>query len=282
MTNDSLPAIKQFTQALTSPAMKEQISKLLPTGVDYDRFTRTTMVAINTNPDLLSADRQSLYNAISKCAADGLVPDGRQAALVLYSEKRGNGFIKAVRHMPMVEGITFLMAKAGWSVFAISVYENDKIEVYSDENGQHLKHWPEPFSPRGAFKGVAAVARKGDMTLVETLNLDEIDRIRASSKSGEKGPWSVWFDRMAQKSVLHRIKKRVPILDADIADSLSDPEEEETLESADSPQQPVETTEVEAAGKRRPRGLQAVVEAAVEPEKAEEVAEPEDYQPDEF
>jgi recombination protein RecT len=159
------------------------------------------------------------------------------------------------------------MGKAGITAYAASVYENDQFEVWNDDTGQHIKHWPTPFKPRGEFVGAYAVARTATTTYVETLNLEEIERIKASSKSGEKGPWSVWYDRMAQKSALHRVKKRVPILDLAIADSLRDPEED--LEA------PVETPEraeipVQADGapveKRRPRGLQAVLDHAVTPE----------------
>jgi recombination protein RecT len=261
--NDQVPALRQFAAALQSEQMKEQISKLLPPDVSYDRFTRTTMVAINTNPDVLQADRQSLYNAISRAAADGLMPDGREAALVVYSEKRGNGYIKAVRHMPMVEGIVKMMGKAGIKAYAASVYANDVIDVWNDDSGQHIKHKPEPFKPRGEMVGVYAVATDKDgTTYVETLTLEEIDRIRASSKSGDKGPWAAWYDRMAQKSALHRIKKRVPIFSAAIADSLRDPEEDletpvEAPETAEAP--PAEP----APSQRRPRGLQAVMDRAV-------------------
>ncbi len=268
---ENVPAIRQFAAALQSEAMKEQISKLLPPDVSYDRFTRTTMVAINTNPDVLQADRQSLYNAISRAAADGLMPDGREAALVVYSEKRGNNYVKAVRHMPMVEGIVKMMGKAGIKAYAASVYASDVIEVWNDDNGQHIKHKPEPFKPRGEMVGVYAVATDKDgTTYVETLNLDEIDRIRASSKSGDKGPWAAWYDRMAQKSALHRIKKRVPIFSADIADSLRDPEED-----TETPVEAPEASEAPAPAPKRPRGLQAVVDRPV----AEEV--PFDMEPGE-
>lgn len=269
--NDFVPMIKQFSQAMQSPAMQEQIGKLLPPDVSYDRFSRTTMVAINTNPEVLQADRQSLYNSISRAAADGLMPDNKDGALVIYSEKRGNGYVKAVRWMPMVEGIIKQMGKAGINAYAASVYETDSIEVWNDDSGQHIKHKPEPFKPRGALVGVYAVARTSTTTYVETLNTEEIDRVRASSKSGDRGPWASWYDRMAQKSALHRLKKRVPINDPAIVDSLRDPEEDAMLETPESatPDAPRE--------KKRPRGLQAVVDQEPEPE-PEMVVEPPEFE----
>jgi recombinational DNA repair protein RecT len=44
--------------------------------------------------------------------------------------------------------------------------------------------------------------------------------VRRASKSPDKGPWAEWTDRMAQKSALHRVAKRMPILDQRLADAL--------------------------------------------------------------
>ena len=273
MSSDNVPAVRAFSETLSSPQMKQQIASLLPPGVSQDRFTRTTVVAINTNPDLLSADRQSLYNAISRCAADGLMPDSREAALVIYNEKVGNDqWKKAVRCMPMVEGIIKQMAKAGYAVYAVSVYENDEVKVYNDDDGQHFVHSPQPFKPRGNLVGVAAVARKDGTAFVETMTVDEIEKVKASSKMANKGAWVQWYDRMGQKSVLHRLKKRLPILDAALADSLRDPEEDpeldvvvEATEKTSEAPRPEQVAVAAVQSKKRPRGLQTVLEESEPP-----------------
>lgn len=264
----NLVAIKQFNQSLSSPEMTGHLQKLLPPNVSVDRFTRTTMVAIQNNSGVLEADRQSLYNAISRAAQDGLMPDGREAALIIHNVKSGNGYVKMVRYSQMVEGVIKQLGNAGIMVHAASVYEADEIEIWADERGQYVKHRPKVFGSRGDLIGVYATAKVGDRTFVEAMNIEEIEQVRAASRSGENGPWKVWYDRMAQKSVLHRLKKRLPIVDPEVSDSLRalDEEAEEALLVSEEPfeapqtanepaEQPVQT--------KRPRGLQAVVDTKI-------------------
>jgi recombination protein RecT len=272
MTTDrTVPGVTQVAQYLS--ASRAEIVSLLPPDIDFDRFTQTTIVAIQHNPDVLNADRQSFYNAIARAAADGLMPDGREGAFVIFNQKAGNSYIKVVKWMPMVEGIIKQLGKAGITAYAASVFEKDKIEVWNDDHGQHIRHFPDPFKPRGEMIGAYAVATVGDRTYVETLNREQADLIRKSSRSGDSGPWMVWEDRMWQKSALHRIKKRVPIMDPKIAAALRDPEEDPDLAPpslAIVPRQdetpipaiapPVATPEGDTRKPRRPRGLQAVVE----------------------
>ncbi len=262
--NSRMPAVQEVVNALQSTGFAQQLQQLLPAGVSQDRFTRTTIVALQNNPSVLEGDRQSLYNAICRAAADGLMPDGKQGALVLYNIKAGDRWVKAVRWMPMVEGIIAQLAKANIPTYAISVYANDHIEVLNDDNGQHITHRPIVFGDRGEFVGVAAVARVGDRTYVETMTVAEIDKVRAASKAADSGPWKTWYDRMAQKSVLHRLKKRLPIVDLAVVDRLRDPEEDDAPMPAQAEEaQPAveETPPPPPAPRRRSKALDAMVAA---------------------
>lgn len=214
-------AMELVCKSIQSSEFKAKVSEALPKGVDVDRFTRTTLTAIQNNPAILECDRTSLYNAIVRCAQDGLSPDGREAVLTQFNTKVGNEWVKKAVCMPMVFGVIKQLGKAGITAYAASVYEGEDIEVWNDEVGQHIKHRPDPFATDRKLVGVYAVARtdKG-VTYVETLGLAEIDKIRRASKSPDKGPWAEWTDRMAQKSALHRVAKRMPILDQRLADAL--------------------------------------------------------------
>jgi len=275
--NNALVAVKQFNQSLTSPEMTGHLQKLLPPNVSVDRFTRTTMVAIQNNPGVLDADRQSLYNAISRAAQDGLLPDGREAALIVHNVKTSGGYVKHVRYGQMVEGVIKQLGKAGIMAYAVSVYANDQIEIWNDDAGQHVTHKPVVFGVRGDLVGVMAVATVQGRTFVEAMNLEEIDRVRAASRSGESGPWKQWYDRMAQKSVLHRLKKRLPILDPVVSDSLRalDEEAEEAVMVVQEPEAPQRDEEavdhlneapVVPRDQTRPKGLQSVIDAVDEQE----------------
>jgi recombination protein RecT len=219
--------IKRFHATLTSKQTQSRIRAILPKNVSIDRFTATTMSAISHNIELLKADSQSLFNSIVKCASDGLLPDGNDAVLNVYNtniapKNETPRWVKKVQYQRMVGGIIKQFAKAGINAYAVSVYQNDAFRLWNNNDGQHVEHEPVTFGDRGPMVGVLAVAKlSSGLSVVETMNLDDIERARAASKSGDSGPWKLWYDRMAQKSVLHRLRRRVAIINDDAAQELS-------------------------------------------------------------
>jgi len=207
---------KEITQT-TDPVRKQletMAPKLaLPAQVDRQRYASVAATAINSNPDLLGADRRSLFQAVSSLAATGLMPDGKEAALVVFNSKRGGDWVKSVQAMPMIGGLMKLMRQSGevaW-IDAQVVYARDKFQYRPglDETPIFEPQW---FSDRGEPIGVYAVARlkSGEIVPPEIMSLADIDKVRAASRSGSKGPWADWWEQMALKSVLRRLMKRLP------------------------------------------------------------------------
>jgi recombination protein RecT len=100
-------AIVVFRRELESRA--NEIKAALPSHINPEKFQRTVTTAVMQNPDLLKADRRSLLLACMKSAQDGLLPDGREAALVTFSTrvKEGGNWVskQIVQYMPMVYGL---------------------------------------------------------------------------------------------------------------------------------------------------------------------------------
>lgn len=116
------------------------------TGVSVSRFVTTAKTAIQTHTDkdrLSKADRNSLYLSIKKAASDGLMPDNREAALVVYGS--------TVQYQPMVQGLVKLARNSGEIVSINSevVYSNDEFELYYDFEGLKFKHAPNWKEDRG-------------------------------------------------------------------------------------------------------------------------------------
>src|SRR5438552_225044 len=78
--------LQEVCETITT-SLGPQIQQALPAKVTLERFTRATLTAVQQNPELITVDKRSLYNSIVRCAQDGLLPDGREAALVIFSEK---------------------------------------------------------------------------------------------------------------------------------------------------------------------------------------------------
>lgn len=199
----------------TLSQMAPEFKAALPAHVSEEKFRRVAMTAIQNNPDLQQADRRSLFGAIVRLAQDGLLPDGREAALVIFNTKnKSGGWDKKVQAMPMIAGVLKKVRQSGEvaKVSAYVVHENDQFVVrYGfDEDVEHV---PPPLDqPRGKPIGAYATAvLKDGSQLLEVMSFEEIEAVRSVSRSKDKGPWVQWWGEMARKTVMRRLSKRLPM-----------------------------------------------------------------------
>lgn len=252
-TNNNTQLVSlQVAQTLRSEDMQKQMGTLLPPGIKLDRFTEVTIAAIENSPEVLQADRDSLYRACVAAARRGLLPDKKEGALVIFNTNVGSKdkpqWMKLVQFMPMVEGIIKEMAKADICAYAVSVYENDAISFWNDDEGQHVRHEPQVFGDRGQLVGFFSAAKTKDgRPYVEPMSLKDVEQVARRSKQcyvEEKtgvlkygGTWRTDFDRMGQKSCLHRLRKRLPILEEDALQNLKDMEETTDIDFSATPKE---------------------------------------------
>ena len=103
--NQQLSIVEQFKTTLYGDAVQSGFGAVLPDDVDSERFTAVVIRAVQEDPDLLAADRKSLFLSCQRAAQDGLIPDKREGALVVYSTKVNDQWIKKVQWQPMIGGI---------------------------------------------------------------------------------------------------------------------------------------------------------------------------------
>lgn len=187
-------------------AMTPEFKNALPSHIKPEKFQRVVMTVVQQSPDLIKADRRSLFASCIKCAADGLIPDGREAALVLFGGK--------VQYMPMLAGIQKRVRNSGEisSIQAHVIYENDK---FLSRRGMTETIEHEPLFPgdRGKPIGAYAIAKfkDGSDPVFEVMDHASIERVRKVSRSGGSGPWVQWWDEMARKTVFRRLSKWLPM-----------------------------------------------------------------------
>jgi recombination protein RecT len=201
-------ATRTVADVILADDFKEKVAQALPPGVTIDRFIRTTLTAIQRNPDVATPKRQqSLFLAVVQCAQDGLLPDGREAAFVTFGD--------TTAYMPMIGGLRKVAAKYGIAMTAHLVYENDRFE-YELGFEPAIVHRPPTTGERGEIIGAYACAIDGlKQRYMEWMSTAEIEKIRGVSRAKNAGPWKDHWGEMARKTVARRLFKQLALADVD-------------------------------------------------------------------
>lgn len=209
--------------------MSGEFRMALPSHISPDKFQRTIMTAAQQNPDILAADRRTLLMAATKCATDGLLPDGREASFVLFNiktkdEHGKDKWVKGVQYIPMLAGLQKRARNTGQiaGLIAQVVYEADEFVQKPDDFEAPVFHRPPPLgTPRGNALGAYAIAKLKDGTIIsEVMDAEQIGKVMAVSRSRDRagnvvGPWKDWQEEMWRKTVFRRLSKWLPT-DAEI------------------------------------------------------------------
>jgi recombination protein RecT len=205
----------------------------LPAHISPEKFQRTVMTAAQSNPDLLRADRGSLITSCMKAAQDGLLPDGREAAIVTFNTSiKIDGEwrkIMQAQYMPMVFGLRKKILQSG-EISAIEtnvVYRREVEEgrfVFEGGTEAALRHRPmldlsdEDLADENIIAAYSVATMKDGTKSFEVMRRAEINKVRQASQTGKlggkyppKGPWVDWFAEMARKTVMRRHSKTLPM-----------------------------------------------------------------------
>jgi len=189
--------------------------------IDPQQLLSVALTAIQRKPDLMRCTPQSLWNACVLAAQDGLLPDGREGAIVPYGENQdGKRVAEIATWMPMVEGLRKKVRNSGkikdWYVEV--VYAGDFFR-YRKGDDPRLEHEPVPPSMRTQglnHQGIIAaysiaVFPDGTRTAPELMWIEEIEAVRSKSKA-KNGPWqdATFYPEMCKKVVARRHYKQLP------------------------------------------------------------------------
>lgn len=227
----------------------DQFRMVLPNHISVEKFQRTVLTAVQNDPELLNADRQSFLLACMKAAQDGLLPDKREAALVIFKEnKQVNGQWETrllVQYMPMVYGLRKKILQSGevaditTNVVYRQEYESGAF-YYEEGTDRTLRHKPllVDFEPRDEdiIAAYSVATLKDGTRSFEVIRRSEINKVREKSQTGAtldkkgnprkpSGPWVDWFSEQCRKTVLRRHSKALPmsgdIIDIEASDDIA-------------------------------------------------------------
>lgn len=253
--------------------MAPEFKAALPSHVPVDRFVRTVMTAIQTSQgsyqDLMAADRRTLFAAATRAAQMGLLPDGREGAILT---RRGKDGVQVCEFRTMVAGVMKMVRNSGevsvWSVQA--VYENDEFDYELGDN-ERIHHKP-TLKERGALIAFYSIVKMKDGEISrEVMGIEEVHAIRNRSdawiayKNGKikSTPWSTDEAEMGKKTVVRRHSKRLPLstdIDGMIRedDEFFEPTQSVPASVAEQPAEPAP----QPATRTRPSRLDAVAAQA--------------------
>ncbi|MCZ6501874.1 MAG: recombinase RecT [Gammaproteobacteria bacterium] len=248
----ALALIDGFKQQIRSTKTQDGLREFMPDAL-LAKFTAVTIHVVQRKPELLQADRTSLFLACQDAAKDGLMPDNREGALIVYGDQ--------VQWQPMIHGMRKKMAQAGYDLRAEIVYKND-IFRYDKGDDPKIIHEPDMLSEPGEIVLAYAIATHLETGLKwrEAMRVDELEKVRLSSRSKNSPAWTLWKTEMYRKTVAKRLRKSIPMAD----DSLLD------LIDRDNQQYDMETAPATSPAAQR---VQEAVRAANEPVKESEPIE---------
>ena len=194
---------------------EQQFEQVLPAHIPLERFMRIVVLAITREPKLALTERRSFFTECLKCATDGLLPDGREAALVPFNDKdRGHVTV----YIPMIFGIRKKVRNSGeiadWN--AEVVRANDAFDLEKGDN-PHIMHKPLLRGARGPIIGAYSIAifKEGAGLSREWMDIDQIEDVRKRSRAKDSGPWKTPdtedYSEMCRKTVMRRHSKVLPM-----------------------------------------------------------------------
>lgn len=230
--------VEAFRQALDHRT--NEIKMALPSHISVDKFRRVATTAVQTNPDLLDGnkvERASLFTALVRAAQDGLLPDGREGAIVPFKGK--------AQWMPMVAGIMQKVRRSGevasWDVAA--VYEKDQFERLLGDD-QRIFHKPYEEGDPGKVIGAYSIVTFKDGTKSrDYMPKWRIDKAKNQGRGASSLMWTTFEDEGAIKTVIRHHAKRLP----QATDIEAMFERDETMAVEHQPHAPVQEAQPEPA-----------------------------------
>lgn len=209
MNSKALEPVKEICSVISR--MSSSLKEVLPKGMHVDTFISTTKNAIQTHPSqekLLQADRRTLFLAVQKCCADGLILDGREAALTVRGGK--------VVYEPMAQGLVKRAENTGKisKIDSEVVYTSDKFHYRPGIDDQPLfePDWKIAPSDRGeAILVYAVVTLKDGSKITRILHKERVMQIgNATPNKGQYATTSDHFTEWWRKTAIRNVLKYTP------------------------------------------------------------------------
>jgi recombination protein RecT len=193
------------------------IQSLVESEMTAKRLLNIYLNTMSRNPTVLQCTPQSLVRAFM-LSAELKLPIGNDAMALSYVVPFKNNKINAYEatYIPSYRGYIDLVRRYTpvVDIRGNLVYEKEIEQgrfTYKDGAKVVLEHEPILFGDKGKVVGGYCVAEYPDGVVHPLwMSYDEIEKVRASSKAKDSGPWVQWWEMMALKTIIRRLCKYIP------------------------------------------------------------------------
>lgn len=184
-----------------APAIKDA----LPRHINPDRMSRIALTALRSTRGLIDTSPASFLGSIIQASQLGLEPNTPlgQCYLIPYKGECQliigyQGMLELARRSGLLE-----------SIYGMVVYEGDKFD-YCYGTDPKITHHPMEQSDRLTHVYVVARLKGSSEPIFTVLSRAQIEKFRARSSAGNKGPWRSDYDAMALKTAVRRLFRWLP------------------------------------------------------------------------
>lgn len=197
-------------ELINSDTIKSQIARALPKHCTADRFLRVATTALLRTPKLAQCTQASFMQALLDLSSLGLEPDNRRAYLIPFENRK-----KGVTECQLIvgyQGYVELVRNSGCvsTIQCNVVCERDQFEFSFGSDGK-LVHRPQMADRGKVIAAYAYVRLKDGSEQYEVMSVEDVNKIRARSRTSGSGPWVTDYEEMAKKTVFRRLRKWLPI-----------------------------------------------------------------------
>lgn len=197
-----------------------ELARALPQMIEPDQFIRIALTTVKQDEYLLEADPVSFLAAVFEAAQAGLLIDGflGHAYLVSFFSTKRN--VRLVQFMPGYKGLIELARRSGeiakvearvvraGDLFRYAYGIHQKLEhVPADDEHADLARWSHVYAIAW-FKDPATPPQFEVMTYPQVM---AIKKRSASVAKGRSSPWDTDEVPMAQKTVIRRLMRLLPL-----------------------------------------------------------------------
>jgi recombination protein RecT len=256
---------RNVVEWLKSGYIEAELKRALPDHIPLDWFLRCAQTALLNNPNLASANKESLLRELVAVAQLGLVTDPQLGEAWLIIDRHGQ-----VQRRVGYQGLRKLALNSGLiqSLNAQAVFRKDSCSIALGDS-PHVKHEVDTeIDDRGDVRGYYAVARVAGVSepVVEWMSKKQVDEHRDRYSDAyrhpdpkKRGPWAdpLGEVEMGRKTVFRRLAKWLPKSPI-LADALAHEDRQDMrdvtpgtgmLPAPDEPDDPMDRVVAEARGK---------------------------------